>query len=330
MVKKWLITGGCGFIGCNLIKSLLNEGIDYIRIVDDLSVGSRKDLGRVCSFSERSHGAIFNHPPGGKRVELIVGDIRNFDLAQAACHNIDIVVHLAANTGVTPSVEDPLMDCHINVLGTLNYLEASRLNAVDRFIFASSGAPAGKVDPPIHEEIVPHPVSPYGASKLAGEAYCSAYYNSFGLDTIGLRFGNVFGPLSNKKESVIAKFIRCSMLSEPITIYGDGSQTRDFIFVEDLVEAITKASIAESIGGELFQIATNCETTVNEIVNLLIDLFPRYGIPVPKIVLSEPRPGEVQRNFSDISKAQKILGWKNKHSLVKALEKTIAWFIDEI
>ena len=210
---RWLITGGCGFIGSSLIRKLVGEGGHYIRILDNLSVGSREDLGQVCTFSELSIDDFSSNfrelsSEMSSKVHLIVGDIKDPETCMTCCKDIDVVVHLAANTGVAPSVENPREDMENNILGTLNMLEAARRHKVKRFIFASSGAPIGECEPPIHEEMAPHPVSPYGASKLAGEGYCSAYYRSIGLETVVLRFGNVYGPGSTHKSSVIAKFIK--------------------------------------------------------------------------------------------------------------------------
>ncbi len=221
------------------------------------------------------------------------------------------------------------MDCEVNVIGTFNYLEAARQNKVKKFIFASSGAPIGECEPPIHEELAPHPVSPYGASKLAGEAYCSAYNRTFKIETICLRFGNVYGPLSGHKSSIVAKFIRQARDSEVCEIYGDGSQTRDFIFVDDLIEVIFKASI-EDVGGETFQIATNKEHTVNEISEIIkLQLEQYYNINL-QIKYVQPRLGDVKRNFSDTSKAHKMLQWKAIVSLDEGIKKTINWFINPI
>ena len=167
---KWLITGGCGFIGTSLIKQLMEEGNHCIRVIDNLSVGSRDDLSSVCSFNEPEVSRLLPIAAPDS-VELIVGDILDDSLALKVTRGADIIVHLAANTGVGPSVEDPRSDCVANVIGTLNYLEAARLNDVERFVFASSGAPVGECTPPIHEELPAHPVSPYGASKLAGEEH---------------------------------------------------------------------------------------------------------------------------------------------------------------
>jgi UDP-glucose 4-epimerase len=252
---KWLITGGCGFIGRNLVKNLTDEEGHFIRVMDNLSVGTRKDLSNVCDFIEADVSALNSDPDS--KTELIVGDILDSDLAVKAAQGMDVIVHLAANTGVAPSVENPRLDCEKNVFGTLNMLEAARINQMNRFIFASSGAPAGECEPPIHEEMPPHPVSPYGASKLSGEGYCSAYFHTFGINTVCLRFGNVYGPLSGHKDSVVAKFIKHIMEGKPLEIYGDGSQTRDFIFTDDLIKAIRLAAQIDNIGGEIFQIATS-------------------------------------------------------------------------
>lgn len=328
MVTNWLITGGCGFLGRNLIKNLLEEGGHCIRIIDNLKVGSREDLSVVCDFSEIDSSSLLTPPfSQGSKVELLIGDILDADLAIQATKGFDVIVHLAANTGVGPSVDNPRMDCENNVLGTFNYLEAARLNKVERFIFASSGAPAGEVEPPIHEELPPHPVSPYGASKLAGEGYCSAYFQTFGLKTVCLRFGNVYGPLSGKKDSVVAKFIKKAMAGESLEIYGDGTQTRDFIYIDDLIQSIRLSANVEDIGGEVFQIATNKETTVGEMCNILLPILAEKGIKDLKIVHSIKRQGDVKRNFSDTTKALEVLNWRCDWDLQKGLEKTASWFL---
>jgi len=274
-VYRFLITGGCGFLGCSLVDNLLKEQ-HVVRVVDNLSTGTRADLAKVTDFVEKSIDELQDSPDG---VELIVGDILDDQLALTVTKGCDVIVHFAANTGVGPSVEDPRGDCMANVIGTFNYLEAARINKVPRFIFASSGAPAGEVEPPIHEELPPHPVSPYGASKLAGEGYCSAYYRTFGIDTVMLRFGNVYGPGSLHKSSVVAKFIREALNGETLEIYGDGFQTRDFIYVDDLIDAVMLAVNTPNIGGEAFQIATNKETTVGEMSEELVSVVTGQTAP---------------------------------------------------
>jgi len=324
---KWLITGGCGFIGSSLIKSLINEGGHSIRVIDNLSVGTRVDLKQVSEFKEISEGETgdISSTPG---LELIVGDILDEDLAIRASSGADVIVHLAANTGVGPSVDDPRTDCVTNVIGTLNYLEAARSNRIKRFVFASSGAPVGECEPPIHEEMPPHPVSPYGASKLAGEGYCSAYFNTFNIETVALRFGNVYGPGSGHKSSVVAKFIKQSLNGETLEIYGDGTQTRDFIYIEDLVRAIMLAATKDNVGGEIFQIATNSETTLGELVNVLIPILNNSGIHDVQVENTEPRLGDVLRNYSDTSKAGNLLSWQSEFDLKQGINQTVEWFID--
>lgn len=324
---NWLITGGCGFLGTALIGSLLKEGGHAVRVVDNLSVGTREDLGRVCGFAEASPsepGPI----EGG--VELVIGDIRDEALALRAAEGADVIVHLAANTGVMPSIEDPRSDCTSNVLGTLNYLEAARRAGTKRFVFASSGGTViGDAEPPIHEELVPHPVSPYGASKLAGEGYCSAYFRTFGVETVALRFGNVYGPLSGHKNSVVARFIKRAMNGETLEIYGDGTQTRDFIYVGDLVRAIRLSATVEGVGGEVFQIATSAETTVLELVERLLPVLAAAGIEGVHVRHAEARRGEVRRNYADTSKARRMLGWKTETGLDEGLRRTVEWFLKE-
>ena len=172
---RWLITGGCGFLGTSLIVRLKEEGGHKIRVIDNLSTGTRSDLQNISNFAELKGSDIDAENWDEDNVQLIVGDILDEQMSLTVTKECDVIVHLAANTGVGPSVEDPRADCMANVIGTFNYLDAARINKIPRFIFASSGAPAGEVEPPIHEELPPHPVSPYGASKLAGEGYCSAY-----------------------------------------------------------------------------------------------------------------------------------------------------------
>lgn len=322
---KWLVTGGCGFLGTALLRGLTEEGGHAIRVVDNLSAGAREDLRSVCEFTESSPEGLGEIPSG---VELVEGDVRDEELALSAAAGADVIVHLAANTGVGPSIQDPRADCLTNVLGTLNYLEAARHNGAGRFVLASSGAPVGEVEPPIHEELAPHPVSPYGASKLAGEGYCSAYNGTFGVETVALRFGNVYGPGSGHKNSVVAKFIKRALDGEALEIYGDGAQTRDFIYVDDLIRAVRLAAVTEGIGGETFQIATSAETTVGELAGKLLPILEASGAGGVEARHTEPLFREVMRNYSDTSKAREVLGWQATIGLEEGLRKTVAWFVE--
>lgn len=338
---RYLITGGCGFIGTSLIAHLLKENPKIkIRVLDNLSVGTKEGLAEVCNFVEKD-ASNSSYQAGnsldGPFVDLIIGDIRDYAICLECCKDIDIVVHLAANTGVAPSVDNPRLDMETNVAGTFNMLEAARHNDIERFVFASSGAPIGDVEPPITEDKPPKPVSPYGASKLAGEGYCSAYYRAFGLETVSLRFGNVYGPRSKHKSSVVAKFIKQALAGETLEIYGDGNQTRDFIYIDDLIQAICLAvapkpqsSALSAFGpyGEVFQIATHKETTVNEIGDRIKEIVGKAMGKKISVIHSESRLGDVKRNYSDISKARKILGYSPVFDLEKGLKKTLQYFLN--
>lgn len=321
---KFLITGGCGFIGTSLIARLLEMNPEMtIRVLDNFINGTPDDLASVSDFIQIKAEECESN----KGVLLIQGDIRDADKVIHCAKGVDCIVHLAANTGVGPSVEDPRLDMDCNVIGTFNVLEAARLNKRCKFIFASSGAPAGAVTPPIHEELAPHPVSPYGASKLAGEGYCSAYHQTFGLDTICLRFGNVYGPRSKKKSSLVAKFIRQALGGKSCEIYGDGTQTRDFIYIDDLVRAVILA-VEKNIGGETFQIAAGMERTVGEVAELIAECLDKHGIKM-HIAYGQPRLGDVKRNFSDTRKATELLEWNVETHLEDGIERTIEHFLQQ-
>lgn len=307
-MKSFLVTGGCGFIGVNLVSRLVRAG-SRVRILDDLSLGKRE----------------YVQPFGG---EVFVGDVRDRAAVAEAVNGVDSVIHLAAHTRVTDSIADPRLNFEINVVGTLNVLEASRAAGVQSFIFASTGgAIVGERKPPVHEEMAARPISPYGASKLAGEGYCSAFHGSFGLNTVALRFSNVYGPHSYHKGSVVAHFIKQALRRQPLVIYGDGKQTRDFLYVEDLADAICARAIggADRAAGEVFQMGSGRETAVNEIALIIQSLVKAVGIEVP--ILYEPaRRGEIYRNYADINKAATAIGYRPKTPLNEGIAATFAWF----
>lgn len=306
--KSVLITGGCGFIGANLVTMLLER--DYrVRVLDNLSVGRKENI--PCHVA---------HPVCG--VDLVIGDVRDENLVSESVDGIDVVVHLAAHTNVVESVKHPQLDFDINVKGTFNLLEKSvETGRVNKFIFASSNAAVGEQNPPITENAIPAPLSPYGASKLSCEAFCSAFSGSYELQTISLRFANAYGPLSNHKESVVAKFFRKALKNEPITIFGDGNQTRDFIYVDDICHAILLAIENDSATG-VFQIGTGLETKIIALAKQIIETTNSNS----DIVFAPPRKGEIRRNYSCIDKAKDILGFEPKIDLDTGLAKTRDWF----
>src|SRR5436309_2015247 len=242
-ISHVLITGGCGFIGANLVRFLADRTDWEIRVVDDLRAG------KVGYLPDDS-------------ADVRIGDVKESGVLEPALQGVDAVVHLASQTGVAPSVENPVADFEGNAVATFRVLDGCRRRGVERFVFASSGAAVGEVVGPIHEEVVPKPVSPYGASKLAGEAYARAFAASYATQTVALRFSNVYGPFSPHKRNAVPNFIKRRLSGEPIVIYGDGSQTRDFIFVDDLCDAIHRSLVTEGIDGQLFQVATGAEAAV--------------------------------------------------------------------
>jgi len=305
--KAILITGGCGFIGVNLVKFLSEKNYD-LRLLDNLSTGKKEYLDNM----------NLPNPP-----ELFIGDIKNSETVAEAVEGMDAIVHLAAHPSVVASLENPEEVWNINVNGTLNLLEACRRNGVGRFIFASSNVALGEQTPPVDESRVPQPLSPYGAAKLAGEALCSAYYHSFGLRTISLRFANCYGAYSEHKTSVIARFMKCAKERKPLIIYGDGNQTRDLIHVDDICQAIHLSLMVAESGapvlnpfGEVFQIASGEETTVNYLAQQIKELSGR-GLP---IIYQPERKGDIRRNYSDITKARRLLGFEPKVKLKEGLE----------
>lgn len=299
-----VVTGGCGFIGVNVGRHLGATGYRTVAF-DNFSSGKAEDA-RAAGYDD-----------------VVEGDIRDAAALSAAIDGAVGVVHLAAHTGVVDSVTDPAYDADINITGTMNALIAARDGGASAFVFASSGAPLGSVNPPGHEGLAARPLSPYGASKLAGEGYCSAFAGSYGLATTSLRFTNVYGPYSYHKGSVVAHFMKRIMEGEPLIVYGDGGQTRDFLYVDDLCSAVL-AVLDRKPMGELFQLGTGTETSVNELVAELQMLFPDREIEIRH----EPaRAGEIARAFSDIDKARQGLGYDPVVGLADGLARTRDWFV---
>ena len=301
-MRRVLITGGAGFIGSALVRLLAERG-DEGRIYDNLSTGSKTLL-------------------EGTGAELTVGDVRDRDSLERAAEGCQVVFHLAAGTGVLPSIEDPFGDFDLNAGGTLSALWAARHAGADRFVFSSSNAPLGAGAYPATEEKPIAPLSPYGAGKAAGEAYCSAFHGVYGLDAVAVRFSNAYGPRSAHKGNVIPLFLRRLLKGRELVVYGDGMQTRDFVFVEDLAQGLLRASEVEGIGGEIFQLASGVETSLNTLVSLLGEVAGRE----PTVRHEPARPGEILRNYSLIDKARQRLGYQPAVALRDGLQRTYEWF----
>jgi UDP-glucose 4-epimerase len=297
-----IVTGGAGFIGSTLTRLLLERGY-AVRVYDDLSSGSHDHL-------------------AGLDLELVTGDVRDLDSLQRACAGADTMFHLAAGAGVVDSIENPIENFDLNARGTLLALWAAKQAGVGRFVFSSSNAPLGDNAYPASEDKPVAPLSPYGAGKATGEAYCSAFFGAYGFEAVAVRFSNAYGQRSALKSNVIPLFIRRIMAGQPLTIYGDGSQTRDFVFVSDLANGLIRAAETPAVGGEIFQLASGVETSLNELVARLSEVS---GV-TPQLRHEPPRAGEIQRNYSLVDKARERLGHAPQVSLAEGLAMTWEWF----
>jgi UDP-glucose 4-epimerase len=303
MSKKVLVTGGAGFIGSHMVDRLVNDGHD-VRVIDDLSTGRLDN--------------IQGHLGSGK-VDFVKGDIRDASIVRKTLDDVDVVVHLAALTSVPFSVENPDLTFDVNVLGTLNLLRSSIEEQVDRFVFASSCAVCG--DPeflPVNEEAPTNPISPYAESKLLAERYCLGFNERQLLGSVVLRFFNVYGPRQgmNDYSGVITRFIEFSKQGLPLVIYGDGSQTRDFVNVKDVVEAVLASVKSSKAKGEVFNIGSGKPTSINELAKTVLELA---GLDL-EIRYEKSRAGDIKDSYADISKAKALLGFEPKVSLKAGLQ----------
>jgi UDP-glucose 4-epimerase len=304
-----LVTGGCGFIGTNLVKMLCEQGYS-VRVLDNLSNAS--DFARADLATSAD-----------KDFELVEGDIRDSSVVGGAMRGIDTVVHLAAFGSVADSVSNPQANFDVNVRGTLTVLEACVSQNVSQLIFASTGgALIGNADPPVNEASLPWPISPYGASKLCCEAYLHAFAGSFGLSTVALRFANVYGPHSRHKKGAVTSFITLALASQSLIIYGDGTASRDFLYVEDLCEGIVSA-VGTNLFDEVIHLASGIETPIGELARLVLSATGQMDTMID---YRPSRAGEVDRNFANAEKARTALGFSPRVDLRTGLERTVSWF----
>ncbi len=299
-----LVTGGAGFIGANLVHQLGTAQGYRVRVLDDLSVGQpTPDLPSSADFRR--------------------ADFTNREAVAPCLADIDAVVHLAALSGVIDSIADPRPSFAVNVMGTFQLLELARSAGVRRFVNASTGgALLGDVPPPIDESMAPSPLSPYGASKLAVEGYCSAFSGAYGLPCLTLRFSNVYGPRSGHKKSAVATFIKRALLGEPLTIYGDGSQRRDYLYVGDLARAIAAALDGNAVG--VYQLGSGRPTSLEQ---LIASLEAVAGCRLP-VRFEAARRGEVHSTWCAVDKARRELGFTAPTTLAEGLAATWQWFAE--
>ena len=307
MSERALVTGGGGFIGHHLVRRLVADGHD-VRVLDNFSTGRRERL-------------------EGLDVGLVEGDLRSYERANTAVRGTDVVFHLGALPSVPRSVQDPLTTSAVNVEGTLNVLLAARDEDVRRVVFASSSSVYGASPSlPKTESDQPLPISPYGVSKVATEHYCRTFTTVYGLETVSLRLFNVFGPGQDplsQYAAVVPRFIAALRSGNRPIVYGDGKQTRDFTYVDDVVEAFVLSAAAPAAAGEVINVCAGRETSLLALLEILSDLFGTEADP-----LFEPaRPGEVRASHGDRSKAGDLLDWEPRWSIRDALEASIAGLV---
>jgi len=304
------VTGGAGFVGSHLVDRLLGEGFE-VRVIDDLSGGCLENLA----------GAF-----GRKGFSFVKGDIRDLKLVSEVLEGVDVVFHEAAFISVARSVKEPLLTNDVNVSGTLNLLKASVDANVKRFVYASSCAVYGEKSSPITEKDPADPISPYSVSKLSAETYVRTFYKVYGLKTTSLRCFNIYGPrqsfdVGNPYCGVVTVFLNRLSRNLPLTIYGDGEQTRDFAHVKDVVDAYMLAVNCDGAAGEVFNIGIGKSTSINKLADLLGKLMHRKV----RKEYADPRPGDILRSCANIDKAKRILHYSPKVPLEKGLKELVDW-----
>ncbi|RIK63469.1 MAG: LPS biosynthesis protein WbpP [Planctomycetota bacterium] len=307
-MTDFLVTGGAGFIGSHIVQRLVEQG-RRVRVLDNFATGRRENLTEVAG-----------------RIELIEGDMADPQIAQRACQGVDVVLHQAAIPSVPKSVADPATSHRANVEGTFQLLVAAREAGVRRFVYAGSSSAYGESKTlPKVETMATDPLSPYAVQKLTGEYYCRAFARCYGMQTLTMRYFNVFGPRQDPKSqyaAAIPAFVTSILRSQPPTVYGDGEQTRDFTYIENVVEANLLAATAPRTAGEVINVACGGHVTVNEIIrdiNKLLgkDIQPSY---VPA------RNGDIRHSWADISLAEKVIGYRPKVTFAEGLQRAINWY----
>ncbi len=305
---RYLVTGGAGFIGSNIVDELVRRNHEVV-VLDDLSIGAESNLEAV-----------------RKKIDLRVGSITDLTTVQSAVKGADYVLHLAARTSVPRSVKDPLETNHVNIDGTLNVLVAARDAKVRRYVYAASSSAYGETPAlPKVESMQPEPISPYGVTKYAGELYAQAFGRSYGLENTSVRYFNVFGPRqdpTSQYSGVLSRFMLAAINNESPVIFGDGEQTRDFTYIDNIVDETLRACEVNGASGKVFNGGTGARTSLNQVVKLLEKISgkkiqPKY----------DPwRTGDIRDSQADISLARKILGYEPLVHFEEGLERTWAWY----
>lgn len=310
-MASFLVTGGAGFIGSNIVSALLQRG-DTVRVLDNFSTGRRENLSTVA-----------------EHIDLIEGDITHLDDVRQACEGVEVVFHEAALPSVPRSIEDPIQSDESNVRGTLNVLVAARDAGVRRVVYASSSSVYGEqaVDQPKVETMAPQPISPYAVAKISGEYYCQVFHQVYGLETVALRYFNVFGPRQNPDSeyaAVIPKFITALLNGDSPTIYGDGEQTRDFTYVGNVVDGnlLAAEAPAERVSGQTINLAMGHFVSLNDLV---AELQTIIGSSV-EAVHTAPRPGDIKHSLAEVGKAHELLGFDPAISFEEGLTRTVDWY----
>ncbi len=307
-MSLYLVTGGAGFIGSNLVRGLLERG-HRVRVLDNFSTGDRRNLEEVLD-----------------RIELIEGDLRYYHTVREAMEEVEFVLHQGALPSVPRSVRDPLASNDVNVTGTLNVLHAARDAGVRRVVFASSSSVYGDSEKlPKQEDMPPNPLSPYAVSKLAAENYCRVFADIYRLHTVSLRYFNVFGPRQNpdsQYSAVIPKFIKAMLLDRQPTIYGDGEQSRDFTYVQNVVEVNIRATEVDCPPGVVMNCAVHQRTNLNELVAMINRILGKNIEPI----YTDPRPGDIKHSYADIDRMKQVLDYEPSVLFEEGLQRTVQWY----
>ena len=311
-MEKFLVTGGAGFIGSNICKKLTSQGC-FVRVIDNLLTGKKSNLADIAD-----------------KIEFIEADMGDESIARRAMKDIDVVLHQGALPSVPRSIDDPAATHKHCVDATFTLLLAARDAGIKRFVYASSSSAYGDTPKLPKIETMPvRPLSPYAVGKLVGEHYCTVFYSVFGLETISLRYFNVFGPHqdpTSQYAAAIPAFVTAILKDKPPTVFGDGEQSRDFTYVDNVVDSNLLAARAEHTAGEVVNIACGQAVTVNEVIEIINELVGKNITPI----YDAPRPGDIKHSLADITLAEKTIAFKPTVSFKEGLQKAIDWYRDNL